>query len=39
MEYFRKRLVRKAKGVALDQEIKLKGMKDKPRLVQFIADD
>ncbi len=39
MEYFRKRPGRKAKGVALDQEIRLKGMKDKLRLVQFTADD
>lgn len=39
VEYFKKRPGRKSKGVVLDQEIRLKGMKDKVRLVQFIADD
>ena len=39
VEYFKKRPGRKAKGVALDQEIRLKGMKDKLRLIQFIAED
>ena len=39
VEYFKKRPGRKATGVILDQEIRLKGMKDKLRLVQFIADD
>lgn len=39
VEYFRKRPGRKTRGVVLDQEIMLKGMKDNLRLVQFIADD
>jgi len=39
VEYFKKRPGRKAAGVILDQEIRLNGMKDKLRLVQFIADD
>lgn len=39
VEYFKKRPGRKAAGVILDQEIRLKGMKDKLRIVQFIADD
>ncbi len=39
VEYFKKRPGRKAKGVVLDQEIRLNGMKDKLRLIQFIADD
>ncbi|HTP64289.1 MAG TPA: IS4 family transposase [Geobacteraceae bacterium] len=39
VEYFKKRPGRKAKGIVLDQEILLKGMKAKLRLVQFIADD
>ncbi len=39
VEYFRKRPGRKAKGVVQDQEIMLKGIKDKVRLVRFIADD
>ncbi len=39
VEYFKKRPGRKANGVVLDQEIRLKGMKDKLRLVQFIATD
>jgi IS4 transposase len=38
VEYVRKRPVRKAKGVVLDQEIKLQGMKTSLRLVQFIAE-
>lgn len=39
VECFKKRPGRKAKGVVLDQEITLKGIKGKLRLVQFIADD
>lgn len=39
VDYFKKRPGRKAKGVVHDQEIRLKGMKDKLRIVQFIADD
>jgi hypothetical protein len=39
VEYFKKKSGRKSPGVILDQEIRLKGMKDKLRLVQFIADD
>ena len=39
VEYFKKRPGCKARGVTLDQEIRLKGMKDKLRLVQFRADD
>ena len=39
VDYFKKRPGRKAKGVVLDQEIRLKGMKDKLWLIQFIADD
>jgi hypothetical protein len=39
VEYFKKRPGRKAKGVVLDQEIRLNGMKDKLRLIRFIADD
>lgn len=39
VEYFKKRPGRKAKGVVLDQEIRLNGMNDKLRLIQFIADD
>ena len=39
VEYFKKRRGRKAKGVVVDQEIALKGVKDRLRLVQFIAED
>jgi len=39
VEYFRKRPGRKSKGVILDQEIALKGIKGKLRLVRFIAED
>lgn len=39
VEYFKKRPGRKAKGVILDQEIALKGIRGKLRLVQFIAED
>lgn len=39
VEYFKKRCGRKAKGVVVDQEIALKGVKDRLRLVQFIAED
>lgn len=39
VEYFRKRPGRKAKGILLDQEIRLNGMRDNLRLVQFVADD
>lgn len=39
VEYFKKRPGRKAHGVTLDQEIVLKGMKDKLRLVCFTAED
>lgn len=39
VEYFRKRPGRKAKGVVQDQEISLKGVKGKLRLVRFIAED
>jgi len=39
VQYFRKRPGRKAKGVVLDQEIALKGIDDKLRLVQFISED
>jgi len=39
VEYFRKRPGRKAKGVVQDQEIMLKGVKGKLRLVRFIAED
>lgn len=39
VEYFRKRPGRKANGILLDQEIRLTGMRDNLRLVQFVADD
>ncbi len=39
VEYFKKRRGRKAKGVVVDQEVALKGVKDRLRLVQFIAED
>ena len=39
IDYFRKRPGRKAKGVLLDQEIALKGVKGKLRLVHFVAED
>jgi len=39
VEYFQKRPGRKAKGVILDQEIALKGIKGKLRLIQFNAED
>jgi hypothetical protein len=39
LEYSRKRPGRKAKGVVQDQEIMLKGINSKLRLVRFIADD
>ncbi len=39
VEYFKKRPGRKAKGVLNDQEIALKGVKERLRLVHFIAED
>jgi len=39
IEYFRKRPGRKSKGVILDQEIALKGVKNKLRLIHFVAED
>ena len=39
VEYFKKRPGRKAQGVILDQEIALKGVKNRLRLVSFVAED
>jgi len=39
VEYFKKRPGRKAKGVLNDQEVALKGIKERLRLVHFIAED
>lgn len=39
VEYFKKRRGRKAQGVIADQEISLKGIKGRLRLVHFVADD
>lgn len=39
IEYFKKRPGRKAKGVLADQEIALKGVNGRLRLVHFVADD
>jgi hypothetical protein len=39
IEYFKKRPGRKSKGVLLDQEIALKGITGKLRLVHFVAED
>ena len=39
VEYFKKRPGRKSPGVILDQEIALNGIKNKLRLVSFVAED
>ena len=39
VEYLRKRRGRKAKGVLQDQEVTLKGVSSRLRLVHFVADD
>jgi hypothetical protein len=39
IEYFKKRPGRKAKGVLNDQEVALKGVKERLRLVHFVAED